>query len=184
MVESKTGEQSKKEMIGVYLFSIKNCTDEKLYDVKVINSDYKNQNKITYEAIESGVSYDDIVEELSNINMAVYLGSIGFASYCDYSKFEQRQLSSNYQIITTNAFGYPFTTPSRIIIDPYQYQPNIANSITGVELNNNLQINLDFLMPDTELVLLIYLIKEKLEYTPAIIAEEIKPLISNYKNDK
>ncbi len=184
MVESKIEEQPKKEMIGVYVFSIKNCTDEKLYDVKVINADYKNQNKIIYEAIQSGVSYDDILKELTNINKAVYLGAIFFTAYCDYSKFEQRQLSSNYQIITTNAFGYPFVTPSRIIIDPYQYQPNTANSITGVELNNNLQINLDFLMPDTELVLRIFLIKEKLEYTPAIIAEEIKPLISNYKNDK
>ncbi len=37
MVESKIEEQPKKEMIGVYVFSIKNCTDEKLYDVKVIN---------------------------------------------------------------------------------------------------------------------------------------------------
>jgi hypothetical protein len=156
--------------LSPYTICVKNLTDEKLYDVDLFNYEFEKQKKIEYSCIQ-GVSYQYFLRILSSWNKASEeIKTIRFSASCDYKKFQQKQLQTCLRIISTNPNGFSASVPKNLFVyfNAYQQQGNIIDvQLTGkesIKLFNQLQLRLDYLMPETEILIHIFPAKIDTEY--------------------
>ena len=146
-------QQSKERSVNV--IKIKNNSDDKLYNVKVFDAEFEKQHKITYSSPDAGVNYSDILEKLQTsakenkiINLLYYQAS------CGYEKFQRKQLHCPFKCFTRDENGNGLVYNCQFIIDPYQNQTDsVSFRITDFKLpiDKYLQIELAYLMPETEI---------------------------------
>jgi hypothetical protein len=148
--------------LSPYTICVKNLTDEKLYDVDLFNYEFEKQKKIEYSCIQ-GVSYQYFLRILSSWNQASEeIKTIRFSASCDYKKFQQKQLQTRLRIINTNLNGFSASVPKDLFVyfNAYQMQANIIDvQLTDkerIKLFNQLQLRLDYLMPETEMIITIF----------------------------
>ena len=154
-------EDSKVQLSLPYLIHIKNLTDEKLYDVKLFDYEFEKQDKIKYSCPISTVEYSQILRTLTGENEPrKVIGTIRAMAFCDYKKFQSKQINCEFYVINKDINGYEAHNPDRFMIDPYQQQEGISQK-SGLEIKfyNKLQIQLAYLMPETEMTIYLYLIK-------------------------
>ena len=152
--------------LSPYIFRVKNLTDEKLYDVDLFNYEHEKQDKIEYSSCLHGVTYEYFLRILSSWNQASEeIKTIRFSAFCDYKKFQQKQLQTCLRIIRTNPNGFSASVPNQLFVhfSAYQMQGNIIDvQLTDndkIKLFNQLQLRLDYLMPETEILIHIFPVK-------------------------
>jgi hypothetical protein len=151
--------------LAPYTIRVKNLTDEKLYDVDLFNYEHEKQKKIEYSCIH-GVSYEYFLRILASYNKPIELiKMMRFSAFCDYSKFQNKQLRTCIRTIYTKLDGCSASTPTEIAIymNAYQQQGNIIDvPITDnqkIKFSNQLQLRLDYLMPETEMIIHLFPVK-------------------------
>jgi len=143
------------------LINIKNLTDEKLYDVKLFDYEFEKQEKIAYSCPITTVEYSDILRGLSSENKSEKVIKMIYATaFCDYKKFQNKQITCEFFEQYTSIYGRKISKPHRFLIDPFQQQDAIS-LIDDLEIKfcNELQIQLAYLMPETEMTFRFYLKK-------------------------
>jgi hypothetical protein len=158
-------DNSKKESLLPYQIRIKNLTDEKLYDVDLFNYEHEKQNKIAYSCVH-GVSYEYFLRILASYDKpSELIKMMRFSAFCDYAKFQNKQLRTCIRTIITKLDGCSASIPTEIAIymNAYQQQGNIIDvPITDnerIKFSNQLQLRLDYLMPETEMVIHLFPVK-------------------------
>jgi hypothetical protein len=152
-----------------YVLHLKNLTDEKLYDVDLINYDYQNQNKIAYDVPNSSKTYTykhflDFIRSLNTPTERISL--IKIFALCDYSRFASKQLQSSLLTNYKELNGNYSPDECKLInyYSPYQIQYDVLKvDLHGdkrIILKNSLELKLSYLMPETEVI--IYLCPEKI----------------------
>jgi len=141
-----------------YIIHIKNLTDEKIYDVKLFDYEYEKQNKLKYSCPISSVEYAQILRTLIGENEPrIEIGTIRAIAFCDYAKFKIKQINCEFNIINKDINGSESWIPDRFIIDTYQQQEAISvKSGLKIKFYNKLQIQLAFLMPETEMTIYLF----------------------------
>ena len=143
-----------------YIITLKNTTDEKFYDVDVINYEHEKQDKIKYECNITGVTYNDFLRTLiGEYTPKIKIVRTLIVAHCDYKKFEGKQLNSIVGIRTQDSCGNAFDHPASFIIDPYQNQIDRVVSDYNYYLWSQLRLKMRFLMPETEVTFRLYPIK-------------------------
>ncbi len=153
------------ENLSLYTIRIKNLTDEKLYDVDLFNYEHEKQEKIEYSCTH-GVSYEYFLRLLASYNKPIELiRMMRFSAFCDYNKFQNKQLRTSINAIYTklNGCSESIKTNISIYMNAYQQQSNIIEvPLTDdkiIKLSNELQLRLDYLMPETEMTINLFPIK-------------------------
>jgi len=151
--------------LAPYTIRVKNLTDEKLYDVDLFNYEHEKQKKIEYSCIH-GVSYEYFLRILASYDKpSELIKAMRFSAFCDYSKFQNKQLRTCIRTIYTKLDGCSSSTPTEIAIymNAYQQQGNIIDvPIIGnqtIKFSNQLQLRLDYLMPESEMVISLFPVK-------------------------
>jgi hypothetical protein len=151
--------------LAPYTIRVKNLTDEKLYDVDLFNYEHEKQKKIKYSCIH-GVSYEYFLRILASYDKpSELIKAMRFSAFCDYSKFQNKQLRTCIRTIYTKLDGCSSSIPTEIAIymNAYQMQGNIIDvPIIGnqtIKFSNQLQLRLDYLMPETEMVIHLFPVK-------------------------
>ncbi|PCJ51543.1 MAG: hypothetical protein COA79_26085 [Planctomycetota bacterium] len=137
-----------------FIVHIKNLTDEKLFNVKLINYDYKDQNKISYELGAGDVTYGEFLSLLSNRPETIMDTYI--VAHCDYEKFQTRQLCSSFMIHERTSEGAETATPQTIVLDPFQVQTDRVLINKEYRLSTMDYIEFAYLMPETDIKLFLY----------------------------
>lgn len=160
-VSDFVGDKPKESLIP-YQVRIKNLTDEKLYDVDLFNYEHEKQNKIAYSC-GMGVEYNRFLRFLSALSEAKeQVVLLRFQVWCDYPKFRSKQLNCCLHKIITNPNGNMQSVPLQVgnYLSPYQQQSDIIDILmtddNKIELFNELQLRLSYLMPETEMIITIY----------------------------
>lgn len=154
---------AKKKMLFPYIINIKNLTDEKLYDVDILNIKHEKQNKVSYSC-STGVDYDwFLMSILSQNKPKEEVMRLRLFSICDYPKFRDKQSRCCLQVINQKIDGSISSSPihSSVYFSPYQMQSGIIdidihNEMNRIKLFNQLQLRLSYLMPETEVVITIF----------------------------
>jgi hypothetical protein len=151
--------------LAPYTIRVKNLTDEKLYDVDLFNYEHEKQKKIEYSCIH-GVSYGYFLRILASYDKpSELIKAMRFSAFCDYSKFQNKQLRTCIRTIYTKLDGCSSSIPTEIAIymNAYQQQGNIIDvPIIGnqtIKFSNQLQLRLDYLMPESEMVISLFPVK-------------------------
>lgn len=150
-----------------YILTVKNLTDEKLYAVEVLNSEFEKQNKVDYCMGVHGVNYYHFLQQVfhrhdideKSLNNKVHM--LRVRAYCEFGKFQTKQLYATLGIGYHDAHGNKTTRPLSLSMDAYQQQPNIIDKKIPEDFNfyfnRNLRITLPYLMPETEVTFYFYL---------------------------
>jgi hypothetical protein len=152
-----------KKMLFPYIINIKNLTDEKLYDVDILNLKHEKQNKVSYSC-STGVDYDWFLMSIFSQNKPKEeVMKLRLVSICDYAKFRDKQLRCCLHVINQKSDGCMASSPidTGIYFNPYQMQSSIIdidihNEMNRIKLFNQLQLRLSYLMPETEVVITIF----------------------------
>jgi hypothetical protein len=151
--------------LAPYTIRVKNLTDEKLYDVDLFNYEHEKQKKIEYSCVH-GVSYEYFLRILASYDKpSELIKMMRFSAFCDYAKFQNKQLRTCIRTIITKLDGCSASIPTEIAIymNAYQQQGNIIDvPITDnqrIKFSNQLQLRLDYLMPESEMVIHLFPVK-------------------------
>jgi hypothetical protein len=151
-----------KETLLPYQIHIKNLTDEKLYDVDLFNYEHEKQNKIAYSC-GTGVEYNNFLRFLSALSEAKeQVTLLRFQVWCDYPKFRSKQLNCCLHRIITNPNGSMQSDLLQVgnYLSAYHHQSDIIDipmtDDNKIELFNQLQLRLSYLMPETEMIITIF----------------------------
>ena len=151
-----------KETLLPYQIHIKNLTDEKLYDVDLFNYEHEKQNKIAYSC-GAGVDYNNFLRFLSALSEAKeQVKLLRVQVWCDYPKFRNKQLNCCLHRIITNPNGCLESVALQVgnYFMAYQHQSDIIDipmtDDNKIELFNELQLRLSYLMPETEMIITIF----------------------------
>ena len=143
------------------IICIANLTDEKIYDVKVFNFDYKENKKLSYSGGLPTVSYSEILASKSFMHDKI--DRILYIAVCDYHKFLSKQLNSSGRWEINKSNGEILSGGIFFGFDPYQMQTDrVIWDAQDVELSFfESQIILPFLMPETSVQIRLYPLKIK-----------------------
>lgn len=137
-----------------FVVNVKNLTDEKLYDVNLIDYEHEKQKKIEFSMGVSGVLYNEFLRQLQHKEITIDTTYI--KAHCDYSKFEKRQLSCVLLSKTQDAQGHRIDKPMFSIIDPYQYQSNCVVINAEYPISYMSFLFLNYLMPETDITIFLF----------------------------
>lgn len=155
---------SKNEYKQPLCFRITNTTDEKLYNVNVLNYEYEKQTKMEYMSIISGVTYGDILRHLIGQNeKKENIGKIKVVAKCDYLKFQNKQLESSLLLGEKDILGNSIQRPHDLVISPEQQQDDRAVVECIFPFYSQTTIKMPYLMPETQVTFYIYLLKKAKE---------------------
>jgi hypothetical protein len=153
------------ENLAPYTIRVKNLTDEKIYDVDLFNYEHEKQKKIEYSCVH-GVSYEYFLRILASYDKpSELIKMMRFSAFCDYHKFQNKQLRNCIRTIYTKLDGCSASIPTEIAIymNAYQMQGNIIDVPISdnqrIKFSNQLQLRLDYLMPETEMVIHLFPVK-------------------------
>jgi len=137
------------------VLNLKNKSDDKLYNVNLINYNYKEQSSIEYSG--TYVDYDLLLRQLGSLRTSdgYKITKIHLIAVCDYNVFANRQVQCDLRVIYSGFDGIVVTVPHKLCdhFEPMQFHRNIVivNFKEGLALNNELSLELGYLMPETEL---------------------------------
>lgn len=156
----KTKQTKKREVChhAPLIITIKNLTDEKFYDLSVINHEHEKQKKISYECPIFGISYNSLLMKLQD--KTYNIDKTMFISYCGYEKFRQKQLQTPWKVKETKANGDAEERFSILTMDPYQSQSDRVINDKKFDLNPNTDVKLSYLMPETEITIRFYFLED------------------------
>jgi hypothetical protein len=110
-----------------------------------------------------GVEYNRFLRFLSALSEAKeQVKLLRFQVWCDYPKFRSKQLTCCLHKIITNPNGNMQSVPLQVgnYLSPYQQQSDIIDILmtdeNKIELFNELQLRLSYLMPETEMIITIF----------------------------
>lgn len=151
-----------KQSVFPYQVRIKNLTDEKLYDVDLFNYEHEKQNKIAYSC-GMGVEYNRFLRFLSALSEEKeQVKLLRVQVWCDYPKFRSKQLNCCLHRIIQNPNGCLESVPLEVghYLSASQFQSDIIDipmtDDNKIELFNELQLRLSYLMPETEMIITIF----------------------------
>lgn len=152
----------KREMPVVVI--IKNNSDDKHYNVKVFDYDHERQDKITYESGIKEISYNDILKKLSSLKEnELTCGIIYITTHAGYEKFKRKQLFTTIYLKHTSLDGSITKVPIIPASDPYQQQLDIIVVDKIFLFDKTLQVEIESLLPETELHLRFYLQSQEIK---------------------
>lgn len=137
------------------VLNLKNKTDDKLYNVNLINHKHKEQTAIEYSG--TYLDYDFLLRQLGSLKKSdgYKITKIHFISICDYNVFANRQVQCDLRAVYSGVDGRVVTVPYKLLehFEPMQFHRNIVivNFKEGLYLTNELSLELEYLMPETEL---------------------------------
>ena len=144
----------------VICLQLRNCSEDKLYDVDIFDFKHKEQQKIKYISLQT--DYDQVLRWISSIDQkenGLNIDKIRVSAFCDYAKYTGRQLQSVLRVEYKAPNGDSTSTPKPLIIDPNQMQGTIVEMNLGGDkylLYNRLNLQLSYLMPETTVSIYIY----------------------------
>jgi hypothetical protein len=145
-----------------FIVRIKNVTDEKLYNVPLFSVQEVKNDKIRYESVPENIDYEMIIAHFQNSNDEI-LSSVIIQAFCGYSKFTEKQLNQRFLTEVSEQSGRKTFVPTIMMIHPDQHQQNIIG-IPNLHLPIGKQkddafanIIFDYLMPETEMIINLYL---------------------------
>ena len=147
--------QEKMNSSSPFIITIRNLTDEKLFDVKLLDYEHEKQKKIGYFNGYTGTNYNDVLRYLQSARAEIYQ-IYQFVSG-DYQKFLNRQLHIVLQHITYDCNRNEESHSIPFLIDPYQMKENC--SVTNVKdcpISFNSNLILSYLMPEVEVKLMLF----------------------------
>lgn len=153
-------EESEPQKIeSCYVFSVKNNTDEKHYGVELLNYEHEKNRKISYE-LKTGMTYSDFLRQVQ-VKGNEAIKAIRIHSLCDYQKFSAKQCLATLTFGSADANGKLYQSPVFAHPDPMQMQSNIVDAKElEHKLNVYTQIKLEYLMPETEIVVCLFTERE------------------------
>ena len=126
-------------------------------------SSKKKSEKLTAKSLYNLYIYDKYLRLLASYNEPIELiKMMRFSAFCDNSKFQNKQLRTFIRTIYTKLDGCSeyITTAISNYMNPYQQQSNIIEvplvDKQLIKFSNQLQLRLDYLMPETEIVITIF----------------------------
>lgn len=138
---------------------IRNLTDEKLYNVKVFDYKHSFQRKLEYTPLTPGLEYDDILRQLAAENecrIIIGMTALTVAYFGKLDHVEKRQINSQMTIKYKTMFGIVAEQPMNIFMDAYQQQPDTIIGRKSYGLDNSLSLELEYLLPNTEVIISMY----------------------------
>lgn len=143
------------KMEKCFVIELINKSDDKLYNVNLINFNHKQQTKIEYKGLIQ--EYDFILRQLASLRKSDGLMAtrLHIMANCDYITFANRQVKGDLKTIHSGLCGSTYTRTFRRSehIDLEQYHQNISD-ITfeqPISLTNQLTLELEYLMPETRI---------------------------------
>jgi hypothetical protein len=148
------------KMQKCFVIELINKTDDKLYNVDLINFNHKEQTKIEYKGLLN--EYDFVLRQLASLRKSDGLMAtrIHIMANCDYITFANRQVNGDLKTIHSGLCGIVYTRTFKRSehIDLEQYHQNILE-ITfeqPISLTNQLSFELEYLMPETRIRVTIF----------------------------
>jgi len=138
-----------------FVIELINKTDDKLYNVDLINFNHKEQTKIEYKGLLN--EYDFILRQLASLRKSDGLMAtrIHIMAICEYSTFANRQIKCTLKTIYSGLCGMVYTRTMRLneYFDLEQYHENIVvlPFEQPISLTNQLSFELQYLMPETRI---------------------------------
>jgi len=143
-----------------YIIEIKNRSDDKHYDVKLLDVDHEKQKRVDYNIPFSNIGYEEVIRSLEQRQQRIK--NVMVTASCDYAKFRRRQLSCVLSAVERNLMGGCTEKPIILTIDPFQFQDDRVVMKSDFLLQGSMgNIELNYLMPETDVTL--YLYPEKIE---------------------
>jgi len=140
------------------VISVKNKTDEKLYNIPILDYNNEFSEKVEFSSDVSTVSYKEILAMLKTCGISVNL--VRIHSFGDYQKNVSKQLWQSYICSTKTIDGKITLRPVRAVLDPMQQQSNIGDLILhgkiGIVHYSIHNIVMNHLMPETTSKFIIY----------------------------
>ena len=144
-----------------FVIKISNLTDEKLYNIPIIDKLFASSKKVSYENLcvpdndinEVGRGYEMFLNQLENYEYKISIMYVQCDS--EHPKFVKRQLNqiwTNY-IVDNDII---FQKPENIMVDPYQDQNGIVVHRLNFRLNSKNNLIMSYLMPDTFVIVRLY----------------------------
>lgn len=141
------------------IIKLKNNTDDKFYDVKLIDYDYLQNNKIEYSCITPGITYEIFLRQArmyNSVNTHIFFSKVEVKSFCDYQKFKDIQRHSVLSAVHKELTGDIYTNKK-------SPEFNVKKRISSYDFNFDCPFfflsNLIFqhLMPDTTIEVKLYI---------------------------
>lgn len=155
---SNLQEESSKEL--VFVIHLKNKTDEKIFNLDLFNYHHKEHSKVEYKSFYP--DYDYLLRQLAGLRKNDDLGitKIRFAANCDYDRFSVKQVKSEVELIWTSLNGASYSTKRDLAL--FHTAEQVHHNIVDlpfekpIMLTNQLQVRLEYLMPETELTVTVF----------------------------
>jgi len=137
---------------------VKNKTDEKLYNIPILDYNNEFSEKVKFYSGVSTISYQDILMSLKSKGLEFSLIRVQVCSDCH--KFAGKQLSQTYRISQKEINGKMIDCPVPFLIDPMQMQSDICESRynfnMGIIDGHIHNLTMGHLMPEVECVFTIF----------------------------
>jgi len=135
---------------------IKNTTDEKLYDVNLFNHDYDKQDKIDYSCGIVNVEYAEILRLIDSAWLERSIKTIYMVSTSDKPNCAIEQVSAAITEMHKDVNGKEEKNKFYLDTDPQQQQA-VGKKDVDIKNIDNLQLQIEYLMPQTKVLFYLYL---------------------------
>lgn len=159
-VDNGEHESKLEKCFGIHLV---NNTDEKILNLDLFNYHYKEQSKVGYKSFHS--EYDSLLRQLAGLRKFdnLQITKIHFHAECDYPKFSIKQVNSKIELVWTSLDGcsYSLTNDLALFYSHEQVHKNIVilPFEKPITLSNQLQVKIEYLMPETEMTVSVFYVK-------------------------
>jgi len=134
-----------------YIFSIKNVSDDKLYNVDLFNN---KDNRCNIMASLKGANLDEDIEKYSGIE----IGHSRIVVFHDYKKFLKKQIRCSLNLLCKKD-DRELTESIEFQMDSYQQQEDQVDGHKHYLLHKTgcyCQVSFNYLMPEAEIMLYLY----------------------------
>lgn len=133
------------------IIQVKNNTDEKFHDVKIIDFKYIENKNLEYFYIMPGITYEQFLKMLqayNNKTTPFFFKKVNIEALCDYKKFEDKQQRSVLSSVHWEPAGVTFTNHKVPKIN-HNEQISIYDFDQNMPLSFFSTLVLQYLMPET-----------------------------------
>ena len=156
--KEKTIVEIEKEVAHPFVIVLKNLTEEKLYDISLLNREHEKQNKIQYSSgfdkDASSTFFNSILREFEYKKIDISL--IRIQGFNCFQKYNAKQLTCPILFLDIDANGKGTQTPIHQLVSVYQMQPDIVQGSVDCRFTNNCDFIFNYLMPEQTIVVYLY----------------------------
>ena len=159
-IANNTEETEESNFESCFVIHLKNTTDEKLFNVSILNYNHKEQSKIKYKG--DYPDYDHILRQIASLRKSDNhkITKINFAAVNDYMKYAIRQVKCKVEFVSTGLNGTSYATKKDLAFyfTSEQVHPNVVDLPLEYKFSllNGFDMRLEYLMPETTLSVCVF----------------------------